>query len=264
MLDVSVIVPTRNAASLLDACLSSILRSGPAEIIVVDGRSTDDTVAIALRHGARVLSDGGRGLSVARALGVEAATRDRVALIDADVVLGDGSLAALLDEFEQGGYAGLQAGLHSVGGPGYWGRALAQHHRTGRSGSWFGLSATIFRRQTLLEHRFDERFLSGEDIELRRRLRRAGARIAVSRRTIVTHRFEDGFQFALGQWLADGGGLARTLRKEGWRAAGLVALPALAAVRGIVLSLLRGELRWVAYYGCYAVFNYAGMVRQLP
>jgi glycosyltransferase involved in cell wall biosynthesis len=264
VLDVSVIVPTRNAAGPLEACLSSIVRSQPAEIIVVDGRSSDDTVAIALRHGARVLSDGGRGLSAARAMGVAAAQRERVALVDADVVLGDGALAALLDEFEEGGYAGLQAGLYSVGGPGYWGRALANHHRTGRSARWFGLSATIFRRATLLEHRFDERILSGEDIELRRRLRRAGARLGVSRRTIVTHRFEDGFAFARGQWLADGGGLARTLRKEGWRAAGLVALPALAAVRGIVLSLVRGEVRWLAYYGCYAVFNYAGMVRQLP
>jgi glycosyltransferase involved in cell wall biosynthesis len=262
VLDVSVVVPARNAAAWLDECLTSIARNAPAEIIVVDGRSTDDTVQIARRHGARVLSDEGRGLPAARAIGVEAARCERVALIDADVVLGDGDLAALLDEFESGGYTGLQAGLHSIGGPGYWGRALAHHHRTGRSVRWFGLVATIFRRATLLEHGFDERFVSGEDVELRRRLTRAGARLGVSERTVVLHRFGDGFAFARDQWLADGRGLACTLGKEGWRAAWLLALPALAAGRGIALSLARRELRWVAYYGCFLVFNYAGMVRR--
>lgn len=262
MLDLSVIVPARNAAALLDECLGSIARSEPAELIVVDGLSSDDTVAVARRHGARVLSDGGRGVAAARLIGVRAATCDRVALVDADVVLGDGALADLLDEFERDGYTGLQAGLHSVGGPGYWGRALAHHHRTGRSRRWFGLVATLFDRSVLLEHGLDERFLSGEDIELRRRLARAGARLGVSERTVVLHRFEDGFAFARGQWLADGGGLARTLDKEGWRGAGLLALPALAAARGIGLCLARRDLRWVGYYACYLVFNYAGMVRR--
>jgi glycosyltransferase involved in cell wall biosynthesis len=262
VLDVSVVVPARNAAVWLDECLTSIKRGDPAEIIVVDGRSEDDTVAIARRHGARVISDEGRGLSVARALGVEAATCERVALVDTDVVLGDGALAALLAEFEEGGYTGLQAGLRSVGGPGYWSRALAHHHRTGRSVRWFGLVATVFRRSDLLAAGFDERFMSGEDIELRRRLARSGARLGVSERTVVLHRFGDGFPFARDQWLADGGGLAQTLRKEGWRAAGLLALPALAAARGIALCLVRRELKWIAYYGCYLVFNYAGMVRR--
>jgi len=262
VLDVSVIVPARNAAPLLEECLAAIVRAEPAELIVVDGLSSDGTVAVARRHGARVLSDGGRGVAAARLLGVRAAACERVALVDADVVMGDGALAALLDEFAAGGYTGLQAGLHSIGGPGYWGRALAHHHRTGRSRRWFGLVATVFERSVLLEHGLDERFLSGEDIELRRRLARSGARLGVSERTVVLHRFEDGFAFARGQWLADGGGLARTLDKEGWRGAGLLALPALAAARGIALSLARREMRFLAYYACYLVFNYAGMVRR--
>ena len=262
MLDVSVVVPARNAAALLEECLEAIVRAQPAELIVVDGCSTDASVAVARRFGARVLSDDGRGVAAARALGVAAARCERVALVDADVVLGDGALAALLDEFETGGYTGLQAGLHSVGGPGYWGRALAHHHRTGRSRNWFGLVATVFDRATLLEHGFDEGFLSGEDIELRRRLGRAGARLGVSERTVVLHRFEDGFAFARGQWLADGGGLARTVRKEGWHGVALAALPAAAAARGIGLCVARRELRWLAYYACFLVFNYAGRVRR--
>jgi glycosyltransferase involved in cell wall biosynthesis len=263
MLDVSVVIPAKDAEPMLDACLASVARSAPREIILVDGMSQDRTTEIARRHGARVLSDGGRGLPAARALGVQAACSDRIALIDIDIVLGDGALAALLAEFEAGEYTALQAGLRSVGGPGYWGRALAQHHRSGHSRRWFGLVATIFRRETLLEHPFDPRLLSGEDIELRRRLQRAGARLGVSERTIVTHRFGDGFEFARGQWLADGSGLRRTLHKEGARGFALAALPAAATARGIVLSLLKGELQWLPYYACFAAFNYAGMLRRI-
>jgi len=83
----------------------------------------------------------------------------------------------------------------------------------------------------------------------------------VSRRTIVTHRFGDGFQFARGQWLADGAGLRRTVQKEGARAFALAALPAAAAGRGVLLSLLRGEPQWIPYYICFVAFNYVGMLR---
>jgi len=264
MLDVSVVVPVRNGEWVLDECLRSIVASEPREVIVVDGRSTDRTVEIAERYGARILSDQGRGLPVARSLGASAAASDRVALMDADVVLPGGALADLLEEFERGGYVALQAGLHSVAGRGYWGQALANHHRTGRSKNWFGLVATIFDREALLRHGFDDRFMSGEDIELRWRLERLGARTGVSRRTTVLHRFDDTYRFAQGQFLADGHGLGRMIAmKGGWRSLALLALPAAAAGRGIVLSLAKGEARWVRYYVAFAVGNYRGMSEEL-
>jgi glycosyltransferase involved in cell wall biosynthesis len=262
-LDLTVVVPARNAAAMLDECLSSIQRGRPRELIVVDGLSTDATREIASRHGARVLSDEGRGLPYARIHGARAATTPLVALVDADVVLPEGALAALLEEFERGAYTGLQAGLCSVAGPGYWGQALVDHHRTGRSRNWFGLVATIFDRAALLEYGFDASFLSGEDIELRWRLERAGARLGVSRRTIVSHRFGDTYEFARGQWLADGHGLGRMVVKHRRRAAWLLLLPLGAGVRGIALSLGRRQPRWVRYYAHYIAFNYAGMLGEL-
>ena len=259
-LDVSVVVPTRNAGRLLDECLASIRRNGAKELIVVDGDSTDDTLAIAERYGATILTDSGRGLPVARYLGAQHATSARVALIDADVVLPDGCLRTLLEEFEADQYTALQAGLHSVSGDGYWGRALAYHHRTGRSRRWFGLVATIFEREVLLEHGFDQRFTSGEDIEMRWRLVDAGAKIGVSERTVVTHRFaDDSFEFALGQFRADGKGLGRMIRKRGFGAIRLVLLPAAAAVRGIALCVVRLQPKWIPYFLTFAVMNYASM-----
>ena len=107
MLDVTVVVPARNAEDLLDECLAAVVASAPRELIVVDGMSTDRTVEIARRYGATVLSDDGRGLPAARLMGARAARSPRVALVDADVVLADGDLEHLLDEHEHGGYTGL-------------------------------------------------------------------------------------------------------------------------------------------------------------
>jgi glycosyltransferase involved in cell wall biosynthesis len=261
MLGVSVVVPVRNAERLVDDCLASVARSRPRELIVVDGNSTDGTREIARRYTQRLFSDEGRGLPVARLLGARAASSPLVVLVDADVVLPEGALGALLEEFTEGGYLALQAGLSSTSGPGYWGQALAEHHRTGRSRDWFGLVATIFDRDALLRHGFDERFLSGEDIELRWRLERAGAKVGVSRRTVVLHRFAgDSFAFARGQFLADGHGLGRMVGKHGWRGGWLLALPLAAGLRGIALSLARGRPRWIPYYAAYSLYNYAGML----
>lgn len=261
---VTAVVPVRNAAHLLPECLESIRGSGVAEIIVVDGVSTDGSRDIAAEFGATVLSDGGGGLPLARSLGVKEARTRWVALIDADVVLPPGALQSLLEEFVSDGYAGLQAGLHSVAGPGYWGQALAFHHRTGRSRWWFGVVATVFERDQLLETGFDPAFSSGEDIELRWRFEAAGLKTGVSRKVEVQHRFgADDFAFAKGQFLMDGTGLGLMVRKHGWRGTPLTLLPLAAAGRGAALALVRGEPRWIRYFVAFGWFNYVGMRRGL-
>ncbi len=261
--DVTVVVPVRNAAAFIEGCLESVLASRPAEVIVVDGRSTDATLDIARRFPVRLLDDGGRGVAAARLMGVEAASTAWVALVDVDVLLPPGALAALLDEAVRDGYTALQAGLKSTSGPGYWGRALVDHHRSGLSKHWFGLVATVIRRDAFLAHGLDVSFASGEDIEMRFRMERRGEHIGVSDRTIVPHRFGDTFEFARGQFLADGAGLARMAIKHGWRAAPLLALPAAAAARGTMRSLVLGRPQWVPYYATFLALNWFAMGRQL-
>jgi glycosyltransferase involved in cell wall biosynthesis len=256
------VVPVRNGEALLPGCLAALDRNGVGNVVVVDGRSSDRSWTIAVEHGATVVSDEGRGLPYARALGARTATTDLVLLVDVDVVFPDGGVAALVREFLSGGYAALQAGQESVGGPGYWGRALANHHRTGRSRHWFGLVATVFRRDELLSIGFDDEFRSGEDIELRWRLRSLGRPAGVSRGVVVQHRFGgDDFAFAKDQFLMDGAGLGLMVRRNGVRGLRLALLPAAAAVRGMVLSSVHGEGRWLRYYGAFAWWNYVGMAR---
>ena len=262
--DLTVVVPTRNAESQVEACLAAIQAAEPAALIVVDGCSTDRTVALAQPYATRILSDEGGGLPVARLMGAEAARTRWVALIDVDVVVPDGVLGALVDELVDQRYDALQAGLHSTSGPGYWGRALAEHHRTGLSKNWFGLVATVAERDLIMEKGFDPRFMSGEDIELRWRLRHGGAKVGVSKTSVVEHRFAgDDWSFAASQFSADGYGIGLMVRKHRLRGLRLLLLPVLGAARGIALSALRARPQWIPYYAAYAALNYSSMLRAL-
>jgi glycosyltransferase involved in cell wall biosynthesis/O-antigen/teichoic acid export membrane protein len=261
-LPLSVVIPVKNAEQFIEECLASVVKAGPAEIIVVDGCSTDRTLELVGLHGVRLLSDGGLGVATARMIGVHEARSEIVALIDADVVLPDGALAALLAEFRSGGYSALQAGLRSTSGPGYWGRAMTRHHNTGLSRKWLGVMATILWRDTLLEYPLDASFLSGEDIDLRWRLNRAGVRIGVSSQTVVRHRFGDTLEFARGQWRDDGAGLARMALSHR-RGSLLLLMPLADAVRGVTLTTLRLEPQYIPYYLGHAVFNYSAIATTL-
>jgi glycosyltransferase involved in cell wall biosynthesis len=92
---VSVIVPVRNAAAHLPAALASVLsqRPAPAECIVIDGGSTDGSVAIAEAHGARILHQEGRGLAAARNQAIRASLHPWIAFCDGDDRWADHSLA---------------------------------------------------------------------------------------------------------------------------------------------------------------------------
>lgn len=83
---ISVVVPCLNDADLLRRCLDSLAaQDTPAdEIIVVDNGSTDDSVEVATRAGARVIHEPRRGITWATHAGFDAATGDILARTDAD------------------------------------------------------------------------------------------------------------------------------------------------------------------------------------
>jgi len=259
---VTVVVPVRNAADRIAECLIAIRANRPAEIIVVDGRSTDGTADLAHGMADRVLTDDATGPAAARQLGAEAATTDWLAFVDVDVDLPPDALASLLAEADERGLDALQAGLRSVGAGDFWSEELAAHHNAGVSKGWFGVSATVIRRAVILAHPFDARLRSGEDVDLRRTLRSAGLRTGVSRRTVVTHHFAPGFGFARDQWLADGAGLGRLVRKDGVSAVPTALVPFPAAAVGWFKGL-RHPLRHGLYFLSFAVGNLIGLTRGL-
>ena len=82
---ISVIIPTWNEAKNLPYVFSQ-LPADVHEVIVVDGHSVDDTVAVAnrLRPDVRIVQQTRRGKGNALACGFEAATGDIIAMVDAD------------------------------------------------------------------------------------------------------------------------------------------------------------------------------------
>ena len=84
---VSVVIPAKNAALTIDACLTALANfvpQGALEVIVVDNGSTDHTVEIALRHGVRVLRTPSGFVSHVRNEGAREARAALVAFVDAD------------------------------------------------------------------------------------------------------------------------------------------------------------------------------------
>lgn len=83
---VSVVIIAQNEAERIEAAADSC-RPFAEEILVVDGGSTDDTVAVAERAGCRVLSNPWPGYAQQRNVGAQAATHDWVLMLDADEVV---------------------------------------------------------------------------------------------------------------------------------------------------------------------------------
>lgn len=93
MTDVSAVLITQDAAEHLDRVLSAL--KWCAEIIIVDSGSTDETLAIADRHGARVIHQDWLGFGPQKRFAVEQARHDWIVSVDADEVLDASSIAAL-------------------------------------------------------------------------------------------------------------------------------------------------------------------------
>ncbi|QAY74359.1 glycosyltransferase [Agromyces protaetiae] len=85
---ISVVIPCLDDAEMLRACLAALAaQTRPAdEILVVDNGSTDDSLAVALAAGARVIAEPMRGIWPATSAGFDTAAGDLLARLDADSV----------------------------------------------------------------------------------------------------------------------------------------------------------------------------------
>jgi 4,4'-diaponeurosporenoate glycosyltransferase len=104
----SVIIPARNESERLPALLTSLQNQTcpPAEVIVVDDQSEDETARIARNFGARVISSqtlppGWVGKTWACHQGAKAASGDLFLFLDADVFLERTALRKILRAFDE-------------------------------------------------------------------------------------------------------------------------------------------------------------------
>ncbi|MET0153840.1 MAG: glycosyltransferase [Candidatus Binatia bacterium] len=109
---VSVVICSYNAESTMEACLQSLLqlRYANFEVIVVDDGSTDTTLEIARRFPFAVIHEENKGLSMARNVGIEAATGEYVVFTDSDCVVDPDWLTYLIGAMVRHGWV-------AAGGP---------------------------------------------------------------------------------------------------------------------------------------------------
>jgi len=83
---ITVVIPAYNAAATLGAAIKSVLVQTlpPAEVIVVDDGSSDESATIAAAHGVDVLRQSNRGEAGARNTGILASGEEWIAFLDAD------------------------------------------------------------------------------------------------------------------------------------------------------------------------------------
>lgn len=129
---VSIIIPTLNEENYLGRSLRhlSLLAPAAAEVLVVDGGSEDQTIAIAQKLGARVLATNQRGRALQMNLGAEAATGDILCFLHADTFVPD-DLVAVIEQtladqsVAAGGFISLMVGQTTR-----WGVSLHNYLKT--------------------------------------------------------------------------------------------------------------------------------------
>ncbi|MGC1395946.1 MAG: TIGR04283 family arsenosugar biosynthesis glycosyltransferase [Coleofasciculaceae cyanobacterium] len=130
---ISIIIPTLNEAGSLGNTLQqlSILAPAPWEVIVVDSGSTDETVAIAQKAGAQVITSQEQGRSMQMNQGAVAATGDLLCFLHADTIV-PLDLGAVIEQtladktIAGGGFISLMAGSVTT----RWGVSLHNYLKT--------------------------------------------------------------------------------------------------------------------------------------
>jgi glycosyltransferase involved in cell wall biosynthesis len=184
---VSIVIPTRNSEKTLPLCLESIKRQTyrNIEVIVVDNHSTDRTVEIAERYGARVYTKGPER-SVQKNYGALKARGELVYFIDSDFVLHPKTVEECVELIKQGYDAVI---VLNISYPGYSLVAKARYfERLSYYGSNVYEAARFIKKDLFIKvGGFDEKLYANEDYDLHQRLVRAGARIARTRQSFEIH-----------------------------------------------------------------------------
>ena len=202
---VSVVLCARNEADRIEKSIRAIQACQPDELIVVDGGSTDDTVAIAERLGARVIRSGGKGLAPDRQLGADHATCDLVAYIDADHRPTPDAINGLRRDMEEFGLDVVQAGV-GIEDNGFWNRAehdamVVFQHKPGPRSQMIGVAPTLYRREVLQAVRFDEvNKDQSDDADLFKRIVDTGRYTFGVGRTVVPQEHHSDFSEYVGKF----------------------------------------------------------------
>jgi len=182
-LPISINICTYNEEQDISDCLDKAFANNPAEVIVIDGHSTDNTVEIAKSKGAKVILAKKKGLSSQRQEGLENSTQPFIAIIDGDDHLESDFLSILYKEIEEYNYDALLGREVAFEPKTYWEKAMGSTN--------YGITYTdkpvdtnmvgrpsLYRTEAIKHCGFDSFFdgVGDEDTDLSMRMEIAGFR----------------------------------------------------------------------------------------
>lgn len=178
--DVTAIVPGKNCAATLPACLDALTRVRErgllVDIVFVDDGCEDESATIARTYGATVLESGGHGPGAARNTGWRVVQSKWVWFVDSDCVVEPDALSRLverqraLDAAAVGGsYANARP--HSLTARLIHAEMVTRHRRIGEV-SDFAITANLLCEHAVLQELggFDEALQLAQDLDLAYRI----------------------------------------------------------------------------------------------
>lgn len=209
--DVTVVIPVRDRADSLDACLAGLGRDHP--VLVVDDASREPSriAEVCARHGATLVRrDRNGGPGAARDTGLRRVDTEYVAFVDSDCVPGPGWIDRLAAHLADPAVAAVAPRIRAVTrDPGDDRPTAADRYSAARCGldlggaparvapgtrvSYVPTAALVVRRRALEDvardgHAFDPALRVGEDVDLVWRLHEAGWRVRYEPSVEVGHR----------------------------------------------------------------------------
>ena len=188
---ISFIVPAYNEARLLGATLDALHSAGraigePYEIVVADDGSTDETAAIAARHGAAVVSVAHRQIAATRNSGARRAQGEWFVFVDADTMVTEAVVRSAVEAL-RGGAAGGGSAVRFDGTVPLYARLLMPvvvwSFRTAGLASGCFVYCTRSAFETV--GGFDETYFGAEELVISRALKRCG-RFVVLREAVTS------------------------------------------------------------------------------
>ncbi|MEO6223531.1 MAG: glycosyltransferase, partial [Vicinamibacterales bacterium] len=158
----------------------------PYEIIVVDDGSSDETGAVAARHGAKVVTVSHRQIAATRNSGAREAKGEFFIFVDADTIVNPTVVGAALEAMRRGAVGGGAAVGLDPHVP-WYAKAMMPFFVFAFRTAGLAAGCFVFSTRSAFEAvgGFDERYFGGEEIIFSRAMKRRG-RFVVLRHTVMT------------------------------------------------------------------------------
>jgi succinoglycan biosynthesis protein ExoA len=278
---ISVVVPVRNEeshiGSVLDRLASQDYPAERFEVIVVDGQSTDNTVAtvqefVESHPNVRLLANAARLSSAGRNVGVRAALGDIIVIVDGHCELEDDQFlrkhVTAFDRsgadclgrpqpLELSGATALQRAIAAARSS-WLGHHPASHIYSSREQFVPAASVAVAYRRSVFDRvgYFDESFDACEDYELNTRIDHAGLRCYFTPDVTVRYRPRESLISLFRQLVRYGRGRVRLMRRH----AGTISLTTLLPALWVLGCVLGAVVAWfspilsAAYLGTLATY----------